>query len=314
MHRLGRRFQLAAGLACLASALANPARAAEPDTCRFAQFAELPLKFEHNRPLIQAEVNDHKGWFLVDTGSGASMLFADAAQAAGVRIGSTEVAEYRGIGGTRVASMGGLTALKLGAYSVKNASILVAGEASFFGQEANVFGIIGRDLMAQSDVEFDLAHSMLRLFKADRCKDVSLAYWTQTPSMTDLHYSAHDLGAVLLGVKLNGRRVTALLDSGAPLSTVTTGAASAAGVTPRSTSVAATAATTGLGGTEAVTTFVATFGKLEIGDESVSNAKLRVADMFRMDREAKIGSHVPTTAKVCRPCCSGPTSSALTAF
>jgi hypothetical protein len=61
-----------------------------------------------------------------------------------------------------------------------------------------------------------------------------------------------------------------------------------AGVKPKANDVAS-GVSTGIAG-NAVQTTVAVFSSFSIGDESIANAKLRVADMFGADTRKEIGS------------------------
>lgn len=258
--------------------------------CQFLQIGEIPAKFEHNQPLLEASINGQKVWLLVDTGSSTSLLFEGAAQRLGLHPVMADRVRLYGVGGVQAAKRVTIAAYGLGGAVAHNIPLLVAGGR--LGGDAA--GVIGRDFLSQADVEFDLAHGAIRLFKPRNCgAQDGLAYWSKTFSMTEMSHAWTRQNAIELPVLLNGRRVDAILDSGAMTSVITPGAAQSAGVGSKQLEADSLAQSRGLG-PAAVPSRTAMFDKLEIGDEAVSHVKLRVADLFRDDKEVEIGSHVPT--------------------
>jgi len=90
-------------------------------------------------------------------------------------------------------------------------------------------------------------------------------------------------------------QVLAALDTGASATTVTREAARKAGVHLESHDVAYVGPSHGLG-PKAVETYVAVFPTLNIGDETIKNAKLGIADLFGRDKEIASGSRIPRAA------------------
>ena len=110
---------------------------------------------------------------------------------------------------------------RLGQASRKGWRMLVAGEHDF-GDEAAV--LLGEDFFDQVDVEFDLAHNVVRLFQPKNCDGVSLAYWTTEERREVAIDAIYDYRPrILLTVQINGQPVKAMLDSGAGGSILTTG-------------------------------------------------------------------------------------------
>jgi hypothetical protein len=93
-------------------------------------------------------------------------------------------------------------------------------------------------------------------------------------------------------VLLNGAQVLAELDTGAAATTVTEAAARKAGVRLESQGVGDAGASHGIA-TTAVETHVAVFRTLTIGDETIQNARLGIADLFGRDKEVTSGSRIP---------------------
>ncbi len=93
-----------------------------------------------------------------------------------------------------------------------------------------------------------------------------------------------------MDTKLNNRRTTAVLDSGAPLSFVSKVAAQNAGVALESDSRQPQTAS-GLAGTER--TWEGRFDSFAIGNETIQHAKLQIGELFENTRAMRTGSMLP---------------------
>jgi hypothetical protein len=125
------------------------------------------------------------------------------------------------------------------------------------------------------------------------CAGDQVAYWAKSYDVTPIAVSRN--GEITVYVMLNGDRVLAELDTGASTSVVTTAAAAGAGVTPQSAGVLQEGESGGLGA-KRVQTMVATFPTFSIGEETIKNAKLRIADLFAADTETPLGTRLPQQA------------------
>jgi hypothetical protein len=98
---------------------------------------------------------------------------------------------------------------------------------------------------------------------------------------------SNDEDKLTVYVALNGQRIPAEVDTGASTSVVTPGAAQTAGARGGG----AASAAVGLGG-KAVSQSVAVFQTFAVGDETIRNARLHVADLFDADRVVPINSRI----------------------
>ena len=90
---------------------------------------------------------------------------------------------------------------------------------------------------------------------------------------------------------VNGRPVTAVLDSGAYPSVVTKSQAAEVGITPDSPGVAAGGCSVGLG-SKPIEFWFGPFKSFRIGDELVRDPVLRFADLWKYSTIVPPGSHV----------------------
>ncbi len=80
-----------------------------------------------------------------------------------------------GIGGESVVTRTLVDEFRVGQFARTNLQMMVAGERDF---GADV--LLGEDFFRLFDVEFDLAASMVRLYRPENCAATLLAYWAGT--------------------------------------------------------------------------------------------------------------------------------------
>ena len=281
MERLWSRAALV-GLTLAASC--GTARATpRNDACRMVKVAELPVKFEHNRPLVPVAFNGKPAWLLIDTGSADTVLFGGAARTLGIGSTTAEGVRFFGVGGGRQANLAVVRDLQIAGVKVKDIRMFVIGAEG----TTDFAGLIGRDLLGNWDIEFDLASKAVRLWTPLNCESRSLGYWAKDPELAEIDRDdASDEYRVR--VRLNGKPFEATFDSGAGTSIVTREMAVSAGVSDKDYESDVTYSR-GIGAAN-VPTRTVVFNEVQVGDETVNHAKLQVADMFAADTELRTGS------------------------
>lgn len=270
---------------CLLTALGHATRS--DAACELRQVAELEVHMTGNAPLIPASIDDHPVQLLVDTGAVKSMIWRSSAKEMNLAISEGNTKFY-GAGGSETAGVVLIRNLTLAGASVHNLRLYAAGHGRSMSISA---GILGEDLLSNWDVEFDLSNQKLRLFSPRGCKGGEVAYWAPAYSMMKLIGDPHQDGWLKANVQLNGRTVVALLDTGAWSSVVSIQAVNRAGIRPE-TAMEAAPESRGIAG-KTIETRVAIFPSLSIGEETVRNAKLRIADLFSANAEVVTGSLIP---------------------
>jgi len=156
--------------------------------------------------------------------------------------------------------------------------------------------LLGYDFLRKFDVEFDLAHNVVRLYQPKECNGALAAAWATESRLNEVEIEPIDEVSpqIVLTVRINGQPVQALLDSGAEVSILSKRDAAAAGVTPETPGVALVGTIGGLGG-KPVTTWIGPFRTIAIGNELIKNAALPFADLYRRNTYTPIGSLVPRT-------------------
>jgi predicted aspartyl protease len=255
--------------------------------CQLLQVGELQVTMHGNTPLIPASIDGHAVEMLVDTGAATSMIWRSKAQELGLHITSSNTKFY-GVGGSDTAGVVVVHDFGLADATAHNISLYAAGRGKSFADSA---GILGEDVLSKWDLEFDLSAGKIRLFKPKNCEGDQVAYWATAYFMTKLVNGAAGTNWLEANVSLDGHQIVAIFDTGAALSTVSSKALLQTGIKAEAPPVAAEA-TRGLVNTP-IETAIAVFPTLTVGQESVENVKLRIADLFSGNTEVKTGSMIP---------------------
>jgi tetratricopeptide (TPR) repeat protein len=154
---------------------------------------------------------------------------------------------------------------------------------------AGTLGLMGRNLLSFTDTEYDLAHGMIRFLAPNSdCSGANMAYWAGSSPVTviDLipEYGVRN-PALRAHVKLNGRELVALFDTGAT-TLVSLRAAKRAGVAEASMTPAGPIYGGGRGSARA---WIADFDKFELGGEAILHNRLRVGDFALGDTDMLLG-------------------------
>jgi predicted aspartyl protease len=255
-------------------------------SCKFVRMAEWPVRLERNRVVVQGAINGQEIGILLDTGAGRSLIQRSAATRLGLTRRTAPGIRLFGIGGETYAETAVVEEFRIGQAVRKDWHVLVAGEQDV---RANVGVIMGEDFLQNFDVEFDLAHSAVRLYQSTDCEGVSLAYWTPERAGE----LAMETGPkVHLTVQINGQPIRALLDSGATASVLDASDAGRLGVTAESPGVMAGGCHIGVG-KKPVDSWIGKFETFSIGNETVRNPTIHFSDLWRHTTYVETGTRLP---------------------
>lgn len=274
--------------AALVLLLDLPSAMAADKKCQLLMIGQLSVSIDRGVPLAAVTINGVAQHMIVDTGSSRTLIFKPTATALGLKSVAINTRFY-GVGGSDDARVTTVHDFALGSYVVHDVRLIVSGRLV----SDDVAGLLGEDLLSKMDEEFDLTSRTLRFFSPKDCSGEQVVYWQQPQqpySLVPIERS-HTPDFLLVKVSLNGHDVVAMIDSGATNSTVTSKLAQSSGMHPESAPVA-TGAVKGVAA-NSIEASVAVFPSLSIGDETIKNAKLRVADLWGKDRELRSGSNIP---------------------
>jgi predicted aspartyl protease len=275
--------------AAVAVGLAYPAPAAAE--CKLLQVAEFQVDTNRNQVVFDGELNSQPIKVLIDTGAEISVIWRPAAARLGLKLSIVPRARMYGIGGESVVEAAYVSQLKLGNFTAKNWNLFVAGDI-----QGGFDMVLGQDFFSKHVVEFDLQHHAVRLFQPRGCRTEQLVYWSTTYSLADIDATALGSHRIETTVMLNGKKVHAIVDSGAAMSIVTKFAAARAGVEAEGDKRESVQLINGFG-RKSSESWIGTFDSFAFGDESLRNARLRIADLNQYNRTTSLGSRLESAVE-----------------
>lgn len=249
--------------------------------CRMVDVAELPVTMIDGFATVPVTIDSHTTQFFVDTGSPETFLLRPVALEFGLRPRSDG-------GGIDYAWVKDLS---LGGSSLHNARLIVD---SAGGEISKGGGVLGEDVLGGFDIEFDLAANRIRLFEPDGCSGDQVAYWATSYFMTKLVRAPGRSNQLETEADLAGTNVVVMFDSGINDSFISPSTLKRTGLNPDSLTKAAAPAEGSAGA--GLNSYIATFGRLTLGQEVVWHPKLTVADELPNYRVLKIGHSYFTVA------------------
>jgi predicted aspartyl protease len=289
MLRLGRTVAAVLAIGVLGSAFGGAAQA----DCRIKMLGEFPLEPTRGSPWMKATVNGVQADLLADTGSVLTIInSSDAVRVNAVASAYPGLQSY-GVGG-QVATKVSTLDFSIGKTRLKEAVIVLDGAAT----KGDPMVLLGRDLLMQHDLELDLANHALRILQPEGCQPAQMIYWNKPYSQAKLQSDGTDRSAVLVDVVLNGHIIPAMIDSGANVSVVTPEAATLAGV--RLDQIATHGEAHGLG-PNAIGVRQAEFASFTIGDETIQNVQIQVADLWKYNKISQTGTRLGTNDTMMAP-------------
>ena len=262
------------------------AGAARGQDCRPSPKAELAVTPMGNIPIVAVRINGGTADFLFDTGAERTIISAAAAKRLGVAAHYEYARPMRSLGGAVSGGDARLRSFELGGMAVSNFTILV-GPVSLPSVDGKpIEGLLGADFLADYEIDLDLAHRRISLFAPPPCP-VGAPAWSTTYSTIAANRSLHD--RLFFRVRLDGRPLAALIDTGAQLTTLDADTAAAVGVT--GLSLARDPVTTLRGATaEPVTSRAHRFAELQIDSEMLRDQTIMVTRLGLQDADLVLGA------------------------
>jgi hypothetical protein len=269
----GRRLPVLLALGLLVAH--TPAYA---EQCKLERLGELPVTMRGPRALVHAAINGSDALFIADSGEAYSTLTLAAAESYKLPLQNAPVYFAEGgLGGEAHTMITVVRTFTIFGAPIPNVDFVVIDQSL----DPGVVGLIGQNVFRLGDVEYDLAHNVIRIMRAEGCGNAALAYWAAAESKpfsvididTPTRFAPHTTSVAYV----NGTQIRVLFDTGAPRSLLTLDAAKRAGITPTSAGVVGGEALRGIGPGSGQT-WIAPFASFRIGDEEIRNTHLRIGD------------------------------------
>ena len=259
--------------------------------CRLLQLGTLPVTLHGLRPTVRVGIDGRRATFLLDSGAFYSTISEDTAARYRLALRAIPGDELYLTGAGGGMTRPRLTTVKTFSYlnaPLHHVQFLVIPQ-NFWGRLA---GSLGQNLLRVSDVEYDLADGVVRFIRPVGCAGQPLAYWARkTPySVVKLRYLGVVHSQLLAHARVNGRRITVLLDTGSPRSSLSLQAARRAGITRHSPGVKPLGSSFGLGGVH-FQVWSAPVAQFQIGGERIEHTHLLIGNIDPRGPAGQIGSN-----------------------
>ncbi|WP_288378611.1 retroviral-like aspartic protease family protein [uncultured Massilia sp.] len=283
MHPLARALACAALLA----AASVQAQAIDPNGCLYVNVASVPVHYTGPslNLTMDGSINGTPAQLLVDTGASDTALTRTGTEPRGMSLWSTGASSV-GIGGYSRIYRTRYKEFRAGPATASSGELRVIHD---FGVPPAFDGLVGAPFLLQSDFEISLAEKELRFFRPRNCGGRFLAYWDQDAVVVPFESSWSSSPNPQFTVLLNGKKLNAVIDSGASVTSVTLDAARRAGMKLDAPNVERLGESAGVGDTR-VARWGATFDTLQIGGEIIRNAAVGVLDASFGDIDLLLGA------------------------
>jgi hypothetical protein len=211
-------------LMLLALAVLWPRTAFAADTadCKLKLVNTIPITMAHSgaRALVDVKVNGTELKFLLDTGGYATQISAAAAQQ--LKLPITESGgKLLDLYGNATYNAAKVDAFAIGRLQDKNTILPLMTDSIApkvtAEQEPLFVGLLAADYMGEYDIELDFAGGKMNYFSKDHCEG-QVVYWPSAAiAAVPMRFVNHHL---ILDVMLDGKPQRAIIDTGAPGTTL----------------------------------------------------------------------------------------------
>ncbi len=242
-----------------------------------ARFAETPLQFDGTYLLMPVSLGGLNTTFIVDTAAGGTVSSPTTRDALGFTEKDGTLVDVVGAGGEVKYQALEVPDFNIGGYSRSNFGALVIDLSRFKKRPGQPYaGIIGNNFLSDFDVEVNLPASRFRLYPHDKDGRASSPALDERLSVPN---EAADKGFIVLKVLIEGKPVTAILDTGAPTSVLNWNAANQAGVTMQTKDLRRREKGTGGLCAQVTDTYLYRFKRVKAGRTSFKVGEVRIADL-----------------------------------
>jgi predicted aspartyl protease len=254
--------------------------------CGTARLGQTTVATLRNAPIVTLLANGTPVTMLLDTGAETTILTPGVAKRLGAQRPQVEFdRQLRGVAGSLETSEVELHSFAIGGVAIPWRRVRVApiNVASVFSGPLD--GVLGADSLSSFDIDLDLPNNRITFYSRQTCIDAAPA-WTE-PYVT-IAAGRSKSEYLFFPVQLDGRKISAFIDTGAQSTVLATSAALALGVTPGRLAQDRAAVLRGAAAEE-MSARVHRFARLEIGAEAIRNPEILVADLRLRDADLVLG-------------------------
>lgn len=242
--------------------------------CQVVRYGTLPVEMVDGRATTMVKINGSDTRFALDTGAFFNIMSNATASSLGLKLKPMPF-EFRisGIGGSAEAKYTHVKEFGILGVTLDNIDFLVGGSDAGYG-------LLGANLLDAFDLEIDMAHGKVSLFKVTGCDKTGLAYWSNGKDffMADLEPADSRIDQrTFFTVMINGKKLRALLDSGAYTTLLTRNAAERIGIDLNAPDVKKSYTASGFGA-KLLKTWTVPIDAFTVGTETIHHSQMQVLD------------------------------------
>jgi Aspartyl protease len=222
-----RRWNRGIRLACLLATLLAPGGGAIA-ACEVAQQADVPVRIVAGVPVVGVQVNDVTLPFVLDTGAQRSLVTDATVQRAALRLDEWAETTVKGISGYERHRNADPVSLALGGIALHRRTLahdstLTVGplpQGAF--AEHDIAGLLGADFLGGFDLDLDMPHGRLSLYRVTGCTAQSLGRllpWP--PGYASIQASALIRDVLTFPVELDSITLRTEIDTGSSIGLLT---------------------------------------------------------------------------------------------
>jgi predicted aspartyl protease len=198
------------------------------DGCGTSQRGKIIIATLNRAPFVTLSANGHPVTLILDTGAERTVLTPTAAERIGAQRPAIEFPrQLRGISGDLRSREVELRSFAAGPVALPWRRVMVAPVTMAQVFDTPLDGLLGADVLSDFDIDLDLARHELKFYEKQTCPTAAPDWTAPYISLgTGLSSGAH----LFFSVRLDGRPLTAFIDTGAQITTISTAAARAIGV------------------------------------------------------------------------------------
>lgn len=211
MQRMRRRFLIPALIVQLC-AICVPAFAATCAPLKIISSVQLMSSPDEREMFVPVSLQGQKKYMLLDTGGALDQITPQTAAALNLKSYQTPTLRSYDLGGNYVDQATIVPDFTIGNLVGHNVSFVV-GPDRRFADQPNVAGILGPGILRFYDVAVDFGARTLALISPDHCEG-KVVYWAAQKVAVIPIEVLRASGHIIVPVTLNGRSITAMLDTG----------------------------------------------------------------------------------------------------
>ena len=236
-------------------------------------------------PMVTADINGRPARLILDTGAEISIIGVAAAKRLKVTSDYDFARSMRGINQTMQTGDARLESMSLGGATLSYPRVLV-GPVELTGGGVQADGLLGASLLGDFDLDLDLPNRRLDLYERTNCAGLRPPWGGRVTELeTTRSLSSHPF----FQVQVNGRTLTASLDSGAQRTLIASAAAKQAGITVGSRPSGAGFSARGAAG-EVLPAELRVLRDMRVGDVPIRSEVMITAANLPDDIDALLGA------------------------